>query len=293
MSPGETQAAGARVLQEVRWFRHTSQVAVQSQRRCEKELHTYSKRKRGLEDAITEGDADVERLGDRLEESRSHKCHRIAYDEIAAEANKYPSRQKLQLEIDELNNEIEQLRQEEAAHDTVVASLRTQYATVHEELRRLADMSATALSTQDLGIIMADADGDAEPHPSIGVSPATPHQPGNAHPVFGSPADDMPLGARDDDEDDDDDKDTHGKADDNRECNAGARNPNSEGTDNEEDGALDTADDNDDDDEDNNVNANVSVGVPAQSPKSPDEGGIVSEEEEEGECEDEEGELLG
>ncbi|KAJ2719348.1 hypothetical protein GGI07_005260 [Coemansia sp. Benny D115] len=298
----ETQEAAERVLREVRWFEHTTQIALQSQARCEKELHAYAEQTRDLEDAISTAELEVSRLGDRLEESRSHKRHKIAYDEIAAEANKRPSRQKLQTEIDDLYAEIEQLQQEDVSLDSVVGSLRQQYNTVNDELRRLADIAAAALSMQDLGIILAEADAEADPHvSSLGISPATPHQSDATQPHFDTPAEN-------DDDDDDDVLDASSQADNNKKALTTAaashsadegeevdNNSDGEHSDNEEDGALATDEDFAVSAEagDNSKSYGAKQGLDAHA-ESPDQGEIVSEEE--GECEDEdedeEGELM-
>ncbi|KAJ1952064.1 hypothetical protein GGI12_006341, partial [Dipsacomyces acuminosporus] len=191
LSPGEAARACEQVLREVRWFRHTVQVAVQSQQRCEQEISAYSNRSDELEAQIEQNKAEVKRLCDKLEESRNHKKHKISYDEIAKEANKWPSRDKLQEEIDEIDREIEQLHQEEAAHDLVVESLRAQYRSVVGELNKLEDMSKNALNAQDLGIYLGEGDAanetetgksrgvsDQNNPASVGISPATPHRHG-------------------------------------------------------------------------------------------------------------------
>ncbi|KAJ1807201.1 hypothetical protein LPJ56_004959, partial [Coemansia sp. RSA 2599] len=286
------------------------------------ELQIYSEQIRSLEDQIASSKGEIAALNERLDESRSQKRYRIEYDEIAMEANKRASRQRLQTEIDELLNESEQMRQEEASHLGVMESLRSQYAAVRSELKRLADMAATALSVQDLGIILADSEADAEPHLSAGLSPATPHPAGPSHPGFGSPLDDPGLDAHSDDDDNDDkeeglcagshqgnakagdggadddgdvDADSDADADTDADGSSGHAeegalhgNPkpsnrglarNADESDNEEDGAL-AAEDSD-----------FSGGI-----ASADEGGIPDSEEE-GECDeedgdDEEGELL-
>ncbi|KAJ2712766.1 hypothetical protein H4R19_002584 [Coemansia spiralis] len=179
LSGEEAQKACTRVLQEVRWFRHTVQVAAQSQRRCQLDVERYTEQQAALEGQIAEACAEIERLSSSLEESRSHKRHKMAYDEIAAEANRRPARQRLAAEIGEIESEVEQLRQEEATHDTVARSLQAQYAVVVGELSKLADMSKSALNMQDLGIYLGDGDvhgdkagGDANPHAAAGISPA-------------------------------------------------------------------------------------------------------------------------
>ncbi|KAJ1732599.1 hypothetical protein LPJ61_001972 [Coemansia biformis] len=261
LSPEETQEACTRVLQEVRWFRHTVQVAAQSQRRCTQEVRLYTEQQAALEARITDAHAEIERLGSRLEDSRNHKRHKIAYDEIAAEANKRPARKRLADETDKINSEIEQLRQEEASHDAVARSLQTQYAVVIGELSKLADMSKNALNMQDLGIYLGDSDVHAEKagpdhghlHASSGISPATPRQAGDPRDAFATPIDGPPL-------------------EDPREAHAGAsmHGESSEGEEGEE-----SEDD---------------VGVSLSAAAAEEEG-------EEGECEhdreDEEGELLG
>ncbi|KAJ1647108.1 hypothetical protein LPJ64_001503 [Coemansia asiatica] len=199
LGPDEATASAARVLQEVQWFRHTTRVAVQSQRRCEQELQIYSKQIQNLENEIASSKVEIASLNERLEESRSQKRYRIEYDEIAIEANKRASRQRLQTEIDELINETDQMRQEEASHLGVMESLRSQYAGVRSELKCLADMAATALSVQDLGIILADSGADADLHLSAGLSPATPHPANSSHLELGSPIDDPGLSAHDED----------------------------------------------------------------------------------------------
>ncbi|KAJ2756948.1 hypothetical protein IWQ56_006302, partial [Coemansia nantahalensis] len=139
LSGEEAQQACARVLQEVRWFRHTVQVAAHSQRRCRVEIEQYTEQQAALEGQIADACAEIERLSSSLEESRSHKRHKIAYDEIAVEANRRPARQRLAAEIEGIEGEIEQLRQEEATHDAVARSLHAQYAVVVGELNKLAD----------------------------------------------------------------------------------------------------------------------------------------------------------
>ncbi|KAJ1838302.1 hypothetical protein LPJ73_007119, partial [Coemansia sp. RSA 2703] len=188
-----------------RWFRHTVELAIQSQRRCEQEICEYSEQIRDLEDQIATSEAKVASLGDSLEVSRSHKRYRIAYDEIATEANKRPSRQRLQKDISDINADIDNLHNEETSHDALMSSLRLQYAHVRTELSRLAEMSASALSVQDLGIIITDADHDT--HVPSGLSPAASLPVSSAHPEFGSPLEDSGIGIRDDDNDDDDDND--------------------------------------------------------------------------------------
>ncbi|KAI8322440.1 hypothetical protein GQ54DRAFT_148235 [Martensiomyces pterosporus] len=204
LTPEEAAKSCEGILQEVRWFRHTVQIAVQSQRRCEQEITAYDDQCTELEAQIDESRAEVKSLGDKLEESRNHKRHKIAYDEIAKEANRRPSREKLREEIDEINREIEQLQQEEAAHESLVESLRSQYTAVCSELGKLEEMSKSALNTQDLGIYLGDGDamvesegGKAGPgdqnNPSMGISPATPHGHGGGHDEFSASVADTPL----------------------------------------------------------------------------------------------------
>ncbi|KAJ2089859.1 hypothetical protein IW140_002824 [Coemansia sp. RSA 1813] len=150
-----------------------------------------------LESEILGASAEIKRLNEDLEESRNNKRHKIAYDEIATEANKLPTRERLSTDISAIASEIEQLEQEEEAHDAVLESLRAQYSTALDEMRRLESMSKNALSMQDLGIYMGDS-GDTEGdrvggHLSMGISPTTPHQPGESHDDFGTPIDDPML----------------------------------------------------------------------------------------------------
>ncbi|KAJ2413169.1 hypothetical protein H4218_001304 [Coemansia sp. IMI 209128] len=203
LSPEEARLACERVLQEVRWFRHTVQVAVQSQRRCEQEIRSYSEQCAGLDRGVADSHLEIKRLGDRLEESRNHKRHKVAYDEIAAEANNRPTRERLLRDFNDLNSEIEQLRQEEASHEVVVGALRAQYLVVIGELGKLAETSKNALSMQDLGIYLGDADADADTDtdvagdedcektttvgPAMGISPTTPRQPETSHDDYAPP----------------------------------------------------------------------------------------------------------
>ncbi|KAJ2079538.1 hypothetical protein H4R24_003707 [Coemansia sp. RSA 988] len=200
LSPNETQQACRQVLQEVRWFRHTVQAAVQSQRRCIQEIRLYTEQQTTLENQITEAHAEAARLEGSLDESRNHKRHKISYDEIASEANKRPARARLDAEISEINGEIEQLVQEETTHEAVTRSLYTQYSVVVDELTKLADMSKNALNMQDLGIYLGDGELHAEKagfeanqHISAGMTPATPHQPYDSHDDFGTPIDNNTL----------------------------------------------------------------------------------------------------
>ncbi|KAJ1994365.1 hypothetical protein GGI25_003764 [Coemansia spiralis] len=259
LSPEETQAACDRVLQEVRWFRHAVQVAVQSQRRCEQEMQSYAEQQNDLASGMSVAKEEIKRLNESLEESRNNKRHKIAYDEIAVEANKRLSREKLLADISNITSEIGQLRQEETAHELVLESLHTQYATVVNEMKRLETMSKSALSMQDLGIYLGDG-GDTEGdgvggeqggHSSMGVSPTTPRQPGDPHGDFGTPIDDPMLdGAGDGQERID-------------------RPPNGdEETEEGEDGSIGT--------EDEQYIGDTSI----------------ADSEEEGQCEDEEGELV-
>ncbi|KAJ2699598.1 hypothetical protein FB645_005281 [Coemansia sp. IMI 203386] len=305
LSPEEAAASAARVLQEVQWFRHTTRVAEQSQRRCQQELRIYSEQIQNLESEIDSGKVEIASLDERLEESRSQKRYRIEYDEIAMEANKRPSRQRLQAEINELLNETDQMRQEETSHVGVMDSLRSQYASVRSELKRLADMAATALSVQDLGIILADSEADAEPHLSAGLSPATPHPAGSSHPDFGSPLDDPGLGTHDDDIDNNDDSKAGELADDNDNDNGHSDNTDSSDGEHPEEGAFEVNSKVSDrdmaqsiGDSDNEEDGALAAGDSDFSDgiASADEGGI-QDSEEEGECDeedgdDEEGELL-
>ncbi|KAJ1723433.1 hypothetical protein LPJ53_002243 [Coemansia erecta] len=297
----------AHVLQEVRWFRHTVDLAIQSQRRCEQEIREYSEQIRGLEDQIAASEAEVASLGDSLEISRSHKRYRIAYDEIATEANKRPSRQRLQKDIADINADIDNLHNEDTSHGALMSSLRLQYAHVRAELGRLAEMSANALSVQDLGIIIADA--DHETHLSSGFSPAASAPVSSTHPEFGSPLEGSGLGTRDDDDDDDDD-DVDGNDDyqnQNNSDNARPQNQNNE----VDNGCADESDAGGDDNSrasnDNGQHPSADI-IQADDGSDVDEDGAVasieaspyapidSPEEEEGECDDddddEEGELL-
>ncbi|KAI9473356.1 hypothetical protein H4R22_001931 [Coemansia sp. RSA 1290] len=234
----EAQQASKHVLQEVRWFRHTVQVAVQSQQRCLDELQLYSNQQSSLEQQITEISRDIERLSDSLEESRNHKRHKIAYDEIAAEANKLPSRKQIEEEILQINNDIEQLEQEQVSHEAVTQSLNTQYAVVVEELNKLASMSKSALSMQDLDIYL---DSDVHPDKPDANARSTIMSPSAINPHgFDTPIDADMLDIQNPK-----DSDEEGEAEDG------------------EDGFVET------------------------------ESIVGSEEGEEGECEDEEGELLG
>ncbi|KAJ1905380.1 hypothetical protein GGI09_001123 [Coemansia sp. S100] len=205
LTPDETRQACERVLHEVRWFRHTVQVAVQSQRRCEQEICSYTEQCVELDHGVAESHVEIKRLGDRLEESRSHKRHKVAYDEIAAEANNRPTRERLLRDFNELNTEIDQLRQEEASHEVVVEALRAQYLVVIGELGKLAETSKSALSMQDLGIYLGDADadvtGDVDSEktgdggglaagPAMGISPTTPRQPEVSQDDYATPTDD-------------------------------------------------------------------------------------------------------
>ncbi|KAJ2490789.1 hypothetical protein IWW37_002892 [Coemansia sp. RSA 2050] len=200
LSPEEARLACERVLQEVRWFRHTVQVAVQSQRRCEQEIRSYSGQCAELDRGVVDSCLEIKRLGDKLEESRNHKRHKVAYDEIAAEANNRPTRERLLWDFNELNSEIEQLRQEEASHEVVVGALRAQYLAVIGELGKLAETSKNALSMQDLGIYLGDADADATGDVdcektttaglAMGISPTTPRQPEASHDDYATPTGD-------------------------------------------------------------------------------------------------------
>ncbi|KAJ2384723.1 hypothetical protein GGI23_006865, partial [Coemansia sp. RSA 2559] len=195
LSPEETQASCERVMQEVRWFRHAVRVAARSQRRCDQETRHYNGYQAKLESEISDASTEIKRLNESLEESRNNKRHKIAYDEIAIEANKLPTRKRLSSDIATIATEIEQLKQEEVAHDSVLESLRAQYSTVLSEVRLLESMSKSALSMQDLGIYLGDSDnaeGDriGDGHLSMGISPATPRQPGDPHGGdFGTPID--------------------------------------------------------------------------------------------------------
>ncbi|PIA16609.1 hypothetical protein COEREDRAFT_86991 [Coemansia reversa NRRL 1564] len=204
LSPNETQQACQQVLQEVRWFRHTVQAAVQSQRRCIQEIRLYTEQQSALENQISEARAEVARLDDSLEESRNHKRHKIAYDEIAGEANKRPARARLEAEIGEINGDIEQLMQEEASHGAVTHSLHAQYSVVVGELKKLADMSKSALNMQDLGIYLGDGELHAEktgfegnPHALADMTPTTLHQPYDSHDDFGTPIEDPDASGED------------------------------------------------------------------------------------------------
>lgn len=179
LNPDKTQQACMRVLQEVRLFRHTVQVAAQTQSRCEQEINMYSKRSLELESTISEGCSELGRMDQQLEESRSHKRHKIAYDEIAVEANKKPTRDRLAQDIDRIKAEIEHLKQEEAAHEETAESLRSQYWSVVGELGRLNEMAKTALNEQDQDIYIGDGDDNEEDcgvkiAESVDISPATP-----------------------------------------------------------------------------------------------------------------------
>ncbi|KAJ1944693.1 hypothetical protein EC988_005924 [Linderina pennispora] len=154
------QQIASQVLREIRWFRHTVQCAVQVQRRSEQEISMYEQQGAQLEESIAEGRASVRRLGDELEESRNHKKHKIAYDEIAKEVEKRPTRAQLQQEIDEIKRETDQLQQEEQAHGNVIEAMQAQYANVLNEMHKLEDMAKDALTTQELGIFLGDADAD-------------------------------------------------------------------------------------------------------------------------------------
>ncbi|KAJ2823711.1 hypothetical protein FBU31_004200 [Coemansia sp. 'formosensis'] len=199
LSPEEARLSCERVLQEVRWFRHTVQVAVQSQRRCEQEICSYTEQCAELDRGVVESHVEIKRLGDKLEESRNLKRHKVAYDEIAAEANNRPTRERLLKDYNELNGEIEQLRQEEASHEVVVGALRAQYLVVIGELGKLAETSKSALSMQDLGIYLGDADADVAVDadcekttavdPTMGISPTTPRQPEASHDDYSTPTD--------------------------------------------------------------------------------------------------------
>ncbi|KAJ1748611.1 hypothetical protein LPJ78_004530 [Coemansia sp. RSA 989] len=187
---------------------------------------------------ITEISRDIERLSDSLEESRNHKRHKIAYDEIAAEANKLPSRKQIEEEILQINNDIEQLEQEQVSHEAVTQSLNTQYAVVVEELNKLASMSKSALSMQDLDIYL---DSDVHPDKPDANARSTIMSPSAINPHgFDTPIDADMLDIQNPK-----DSDEEGEAEDG------------------EDGFVET------------------------------ESIVGSEEGEEGECEDEEGELLG
>ncbi|KAJ2005193.1 hypothetical protein H4R26_002080 [Coemansia thaxteri] len=206
LSPEETRLACERVLQEVRWFRHTVQVATQSQRRCDLEIRAYSEQYAELERGIAESHIEIERLGDSLEESRNHKRHKVAYDEIAADANKRPTRDRLMKDFDDINAELGQLEMEKTSYEAVVGTLRAQYLVVAAELAKLGETSKNALSMQDLGIYLgdsaADADADAmddvdcektaadlAADPIMGISPATPRHPRAGHDGFDAPSD--------------------------------------------------------------------------------------------------------
>ncbi|KAJ2448443.1 hypothetical protein GGF42_005105 [Coemansia sp. RSA 2424] len=210
LSPEEARLSCDRALQEVRWFRHTVQVAVQSQRRCEQEIRSYTEQCIELDRAIAESRVEIKCLGDKLEESRNNKRHKVAYDEIAVEANNRPARERLVKDFDELNVEIEQLRQEEASHEAVVGALRAQFLVVIGELGKLEETSKSALSMQDLGIFLGDGEADADDTdadaigdadcdktggslsagPAVGISPTTPRQPEASHDDdFNTPAD--------------------------------------------------------------------------------------------------------
>ncbi|KAJ2742867.1 hypothetical protein GGI20_004170 [Coemansia sp. BCRC 34301] len=285
LSPEETRLSCDRALQEVRWFRHTVQVAVQSQRRCEQEISSYAEQCVELDRAIAESRVEIKRLGDNLEECRNNKRHKVAYDEIAVEANNRPTRERLLRDFEELNAEIEQLRQEEASHEIVVGALHAQFQVVISELGKLEETSKNALSMQDLGIFLgdgeayaddtnADAIGDADCEkasgslsagPTVGISPTTPRQPDASHDDFNALADGAPQGdsvvARDNPITGQLEEDEHGY----------------DGREEGEDG-----------------NSETSYGSRAKSAQLGAEIGPGSEEEE-GEClgEDEEGELLG
>ncbi|KAJ2668664.1 hypothetical protein IWW42_005057 [Coemansia sp. RSA 1085] len=198
----------------------------------------YSNQQSSLEQQITEISRDIERLSDSLEESRNHKRHKIAYDEIAAEANKLPSRKQIEEEILQINNDIEQLEQEQVSHEAVTQSLNTQYAVVVEELNKLASMSKSALSMQDLDIYL---DSDVHPDKPDANARSTIMSPSAINPHgFDTPIDADMLDIQNPK-----DSDEEGEAEDG------------------EDGFVET------------------------------ESIVGSEEGEEGECEDEEGELLG
>ncbi|KAJ2852104.1 hypothetical protein IWW36_000483 [Coemansia brasiliensis] len=262
MTCQEAQQASKHVLQEVRWFRHTVQVAVQSQQRCHSEIELYSKEQTELEKQIAQTSTEIERLSDSLEESRNHKRHKIAYDEIATEANKRPSRRQIEEEISQINNDIEQLEQEEVSHESVTQSLHSQYSVVVEELNKLANMSKSALSMQDLGIYLNDSDANADKPDSNSrsatiMSPSAMNSHDNPHDGFDTPIDTDML----------EDTDIIHDPKDHSEGEEGEEGEDCEEGEEGEDEFADSRGD--------SIN-------------------ISSEEEgEEGECEDEEGELLG
>ncbi|KAJ2552720.1 hypothetical protein EV175_003203 [Coemansia sp. RSA 1933] len=269
LSPEETQTACERVVQEVRWFRHAVHVAAQSQRRCDQEARLYNHYQAKLETEISDVTSQIKSLNQDLEESRNNKRHKIAYDEIAIEANKLPTREKLSADITAIESEVDQLKQEEAAHDSVLESLRAQYSTVLNEVKRLEAMSKHALNMQDLGIYLgdsADAEGDrAGGHLSMSISPTTPHRPGDLHGDFGTPIGDSML--------DDDDDDEHGALD----SRANKTNIQNEDDDDIEDG----------EDSGHDSEAQQATNVPITTRAI-----NATDSEEEGEYEDEEGELL-
>ncbi|KAJ2887671.1 hypothetical protein GGI21_006841, partial [Coemansia aciculifera] len=160
-----------------------------------------------LSSSIAESRIEIKRLGDKLEESRNNKRHKVAYDEIAVEARGRPTRELLLKEFDEVNAEIEQLRQEEASHEIVVGALNAQFQVVINELGKLEETSKNALSMQDLGIFLGDGEADVDDTdtdavgdadcektggslsagPAVGISPTTPRHLATSHDDYSTP----------------------------------------------------------------------------------------------------------
>ncbi|KAJ1728756.1 hypothetical protein LPJ72_005314 [Coemansia sp. Benny D160-2] len=278
LSPEETQAACERVVQEVRWFRHSVNVAAQSQNRGTQETCIYNDYHAKLEREVADIDTEIKRLNEDLEVSRNNKRHKIAYDEIAIEANKLPTRERLSADISAITTEIEQLKQEEVTHNAVLESLRVQYSAVVDEMKRLESMSKSALSMQDLGIYLGDMEedrGGGEPggHSFLGVSPTTPHPPGDSHGDFGTPIDDSVL---------DDDGNDHDASEDS---------PNNHAKKNDEEAEAEDGDYTNDDIEDGEDSGHHHTTHTVDALDAESNAGAIDSEEE-GECEDEEGELI-
>ncbi|KAJ2659988.1 hypothetical protein IWW48_003151 [Coemansia sp. RSA 1200] len=230
---------------------------------------------------VADIDTEIKRLNEDLEVSRNNKRHKIAYDEIAIEANKLPTRERLSADISTITSEIEQLRQEEVTHNAILESLRVQYSAVVDEMKRLESMSKSALSMQDLGIYLGDMEeedrGSGEPggHSFLGISPTTPHPPGDPHGDFGTPIDNSVL--------DDDGNDHNGSED---SPNKHAKKNEEEAEAEAEDGDY-TNDDIEDGEDSGHHHATHMVDILGAESNAD-----AIDSEEEGECEDEEGELI-
>ncbi|KAG0346447.1 THO complex subunit 7 [Podila humilis] len=109
---------------------------------AERERTHYDFEKQQIEDHILESQAELDELEQDLVEARKIRANKIEYDELAVEVLRYPSRESSQQSIDNLNQEIKELREDGENQVKKMGVRREQFLTALKTLQSIQESIA-------------------------------------------------------------------------------------------------------------------------------------------------------